>query len=73
MLENYFAQAAKDQAEAIKLNQRLLAVQAALEIAKAAVGATGAGVQSKVTPDLKAVSSGINELADAIQAALDKK
>lgn len=50
--------------------KRLLAVQAALEIAKSSVGSTGAGTQSKVAADLKAVSSEINALADAIQEAM---
>lgn len=52
---------------------RVLAVQAALEIAKASVGSTGAGTQSKVSADLKAVASEISDLADAIQNAIDNK
>ncbi|HGT3006781.1 TPA: hypothetical protein ACM2XZ_000022 [Klebsiella pneumoniae] len=48
MLESYFDQVAKDHAEAIKLNQRLLAVQAALEIAKASVSSTTAMGGGKV-------------------------
>ncbi|HCR1047883.1 hypothetical protein N8S98_11950 [Enterobacter hormaechei subsp. steigerwaltii] len=66
MLDGYSVKTTADR-------DRLIAVQAALEIAKAAVGATGAGTQSKVSPDLKAVANGIGELADAIQAALTKK
>lgn len=52
---------------------RLLAVQAALEIAKASVGSTGAGTQSKVAADLKAVANEVSGLADAIQAAIAKQ
>lgn len=66
MLEGYSVKSTEER-------DRLIAVQAALEIAKAAVGATGAGTQSKVSPDLKAVANGIGELADAIQSALSKK
>ncbi|WP_144815126.1 hypothetical protein [Enterobacter sp. DE0047] len=53
--------------------KRLVAVEAALEIAKASVGSTGAGTNSKVAADLKAVANEISGLADAIQAALEKK
>ncbi|MCE9870283.1 hypothetical protein EYY86_14655 [Hafnia paralvei] len=63
MLENYTTKTADDR-------NRLVAVQAALEIAKASVGSTGAGTQSKVASDLKAVANEINGLADAIQAAI---
>lgn len=71
MLESYFDQVAKDHAEAIKLNQRLLAVQAALEIAKASVSSTTAmGVKSGY--DLENVTKKIGALADAIQSALEK-
>lgn len=52
---------------------RMLAVQAALEIAKASVGSTGAGTQSKVSADLKAVANAIDDLADAIQNAISKE
>lgn len=68
MLENYFGTQGNSQEN----RQRLLAVQAALEIAKASVGSTGAGTQSKVAADLKAAASEINHLADAIQATLGK-
>ncbi|ESN53982.1 hypothetical protein JW314_08130 [Enterobacter roggenkampii] len=52
---------------------RFLAVQAALEIAKASVGSVGASTQSRVAADLKAVANEISGLADAIQAALATK
>lgn len=53
--------------------QRLAAVNAALEIAKASVG-SGAGTDnvSKAKHDLKNVAEGIEQLADAIQSALGK-
>ncbi|PNU41063.1 hypothetical protein [Serratia marcescens] len=66
MLEGYTIKTAEDR-------ERVLAVQAALEIAKASVGSVGAGTQSKVAADLKAVASEISDLADAIQGAIEKK
>ncbi|AMA31756.1 MULTISPECIES: hypothetical protein [Klebsiella] len=72
MLESYFDQVAKDHAEAIKLNQRLLAVQAALEIAKASVSSTTAMGGVKSGYDLENVTKKIGALADAIQSALEK-
>lgn len=73
MLEGYFDSVAKTPEEAIKLNQRLLAVQAALEIAKASAGASGANARTdKVEEDLKNTAERIKLLANAIQAALLK-
>ncbi|EOX3824596.1 TPA: hypothetical protein I3790_003629 [Enterobacter cloacae] len=66
MLEGYTIKTAEDR-------ERVLAVQAALEIAKASVGSVGASTQSRVAADLKAVANEISGLADAIQAALAKK
>ena len=66
MLEGYTIKTAEDR-------ERVLAVQAALEIAKASVGSVGAGTQSRVAADLKAVASEISDLADAIQGAIAKK
>ncbi|PDO86713.1 hypothetical protein [Kosakonia pseudosacchari] len=71
MLENYFPQVAKTQEEATKLNQRLLAVQAALEIAKASVSASTTHSGSKTLYDLDNVTKKIEALADAIQDALE--
>lgn len=65
MLEGYSVKTPTDR-------DRVIAVQAALEIAKASVGSTGAGTQSKVAADLKAVANEISALADAIQAAMNK-
>ncbi|MBN3080052.1 hypothetical protein ACIPT4_03715 [Pectobacterium jejuense] len=67
MLEGYLVSG-----EGNNKRRRILAVQAALEIAKASVGSVGAGTQSKVSADLKAVASEISDLADAIQEAIDK-
>ncbi|MBU4683277.1 hypothetical protein KC222_14785 [Cedecea davisae] len=64
MLQGYFANVPKNSEEAIKLNQRLLAVQAALEIAKA--GAEGEGVYTA----LSKTESYVARCADAIQEAL---
>nr|WP_071986428.1 hypothetical protein [Yersinia aldovae] len=51
--------------------KRLLAVQAALEIAKASANAADANARTdKVEEDLKHASKGVAGLADAIQAAL---
>ncbi|EPC3783326.1 MULTISPECIES: hypothetical protein [Citrobacter] len=66
MLEGYTTKTTEDR-------ERILAVQAALEIAKASVGSVGASTQSRVAADLKAVANEISGLADAIQAALAKK
>lgn len=52
--------------------KRLAAVEAALEIAKASVGNWNASAYSKVNDDLQHVAKEIGNLADAIQAAIDK-
>jgi hypothetical protein len=69
MINNYFntLTVSDDQ------QKRLAAVNAALEIAKASVGSSaGTDSISKTKYDLKNVAEGIEELADAIQAALGK-
>ncbi|HAV1896684.1 hypothetical protein KK116_04110 [Enterobacter dykesii] len=67
MLESYFGSAGVNRED----KQRLLAVQAALEIAKASAGASGANARTdKVEEDLKHTAEKIGVLADAIQAAL---
>ncbi|MBH3264902.1 MULTISPECIES: hypothetical protein [Serratia] len=66
MLESYVIKTTEER-------NRLQAVQAALEIAKASVGVANAGTSSKVSVDLKAVASEISGLADAIQEAVAKK
>jgi hypothetical protein len=52
--------------------KRLLAVKAALEIAKAAVGSNASSTVSRADDDLKNVAKEVANLADAIQAALAK-
>lgn len=67
MLDDYFGfNVTEDQ------KRRLLAVQAALEVAKASVGSatTYSGIKSQ--GDLKNVASEIGNLADAIQDALEE-
>jgi len=65
MFKDYFSPTTTDQ------ERRVLAVQAALEVAKASVSAPSAYASgSKTKADLKNVSQEINELADAIQAAM---
>ncbi len=67
MLEGYFLPN-----EGREKTQRLLAVQAALEIAKHCVGNAQQAVYSKADDDLTNVAKEISNLADAIQAALKK-
>lgn len=68
MLENYYWSGA---VKTDDQKQRLIAVQAALEIAKASVSAnTSDSNNSKTLWDLKHVAQEINGLADSIQAAL---
>lgn len=73
MLDGYFDfdnLTGKDFGDARK---RLLAVKAALEIAKHAVdGSAGAATYSLVDQHLESVTTHIEALADAIQATLDK-
>lgn len=72
MLEDYFRNSCKSEEEAIQKTQRLLAVQAALEIAKATVGSPSSAAGSKTDRELKFVAEGVSKLADAIQDALNK-
>lgn len=69
MLDNYFR---NGMSMTDKKTQRLLAVQAALEIAKNSVGSTGGAAHSRVDQDLESVTEKVEALADAIQAALSK-
>lgn len=53
--------------------KRLLAMKAALELAKASAGASaGQANDNKLKLDLRHAAEGIENLADAIQRALDK-
>lgn len=67
MLEGYFWES-----EGRDKMRRLLAVQAALEIAKHSVGNANQATFSKANDDLSNVAKEVSNLADAIQAALDK-
>lgn len=67
MLDNYFTPS-----EGVEKKQRLLAVQAALEVAKAAVGSGTSSTASRVDDDIANVAKEVSNLADAIQAALEK-
>jgi len=70
MLEGYFPTHAGS-GTTIEQKQRLLAIQAALEIAKASAGATTSRSASDIiSDDLKYAAQSIAVLADAIQAAL---
>lgn len=66
MLEEYFGTGATKEEK-----QRLLAVQAALEISKAAVSASTANSGIRTQMDLRNVSQEVASLADAIQDALE--
>jgi hypothetical protein len=66
MLEEYFGAAATDEER-----KRLLAVQAALEISKAAVSSSTANSGIRSQMDLRNVSQEVSALADAIQDALE--
>lgn len=65
MLKDYFSQHTSEQ------ERRLLAVEAALEIAKASVSASTSYSGIKSQADLKNVAAEISNLADAIQEALE--
>ncbi|HBQ2427902.1 TPA: hypothetical protein L7M08_000461 [Klebsiella aerogenes] len=65
MLKDYFSQYISEQ------ERRLLAVEAALEIAKASVSAPTSYSGIKAQADLKNVAAEISNLADAIQEALE--
>ncbi|MHB9331767.1 hypothetical protein B2M27_23965 [Kluyvera intermedia] len=72
MLEGYFDGTAATEEEAHAKHQRLLAVQAALEISKASVSSATAMTGVKSGYDLDNVTKRVEALADAIQAALNK-
>lgn len=69
MLDNYFG----TQGSTREQKQRLLAVQAALEIIKASVGSSsGQAKDLKLRYDIENSVAGVEPLADAIQKALEK-
>lgn len=67
MLEQYFGNAATAEEK-----KRLLAVQAALEISKAAVSSSTANSGIRSQMDLRNVAQEVSSLADAIQDALEE-
>lgn len=69
MLEDYFS---KNTPVGVtqEQKQRLLAVQAALELAKASVGGSDASTGTRTDSELKYVAELVSPLADAIQNAL---
>lgn len=72
MIKNYFTNTAGDQTS--NEDKREIAVAAALEIAKSSVGADSQHPRSdRVEGSLRGVEQQISSLADAIQAALEKK
>jgi len=73
MLEGYFNDTSKTSEEAVAKNQRLLAVQAALEIIKVSVSAPSSYAgRDKLGKDIDIAKEKIDALADAIQGALEK-
>lgn len=73
MLDNYFPTGIGAQPVTAKQKQRVVAVQAALELVKSSLSSAGGGATSaKTEQELKAVIGLIEPLADAIQAAISK-
>ena len=73
MLEGYYDLDGEKGPNVAINRKRLLAMQAALEFAKASAGASaGQANDSKLKLDLRHAADGIESLADAIQRALDK-
>lgn len=71
MLEGYFKLDPQSGPIVIEKHKRLLAVQAALEIAKASASSACAGSGGSMYNDLAHAKEQVEELADVIQAALD--
>lgn len=72
MFDEYFINDKLTSEEIVERHKRIIAVQAAYELAKASASAAGGNVGiDKLKFDLKHASSHISELADAIQAALE--
>ena len=71
MLKDYFEYEGYDKDAR---HRRFIAVQAAIDIAKASVAATSASTSpNRVSNSLDGVAESIDKLADAIQAAIEKK
>ncbi|ASO83992.1 hypothetical protein ACR22U_004945 [Escherichia coli] len=74
MLENYFPSGIGAQAVTQAQKQRVIAVQAALELVKASLSSAGGQATSaKFEQELKAAIGLIEPLADAIQKAISKE
>lgn len=74
MLEGYFDLDFFEGDDLLRAKKRLLAVRAAVEIAKASVSATSQHPRSdRVEDSLAGVEKQIKSLADAIQEALDER
>lgn len=71
MLDGYFDYDNLNGEALAKRRKRLLAVQAALEIAKASAASSDNSEHSRVDDDMKEAAKYVSSLADAIQAALD--
>lgn len=72
MLNDYFKYDPMGGEEGVKRRKRLLAVQAALEIAKVSVSSAGGNADShKVMFDLQHLTEKLSDFADAIQDALE--
>ncbi|MBU9812368.1 hypothetical protein J1785_21885 [Rahnella sp. SL6] len=69
MLENF---PLRDTTDELKLQRRVLAVAAALEIAKVSASASGRAHSDKVADDLRYTAENIQNLADAILTAIEK-
>lgn len=69
MLENFPLRNGSDE---LKLQRRVLAVAAALEIAKVSASASGRTHSDKVADDLQYAAQHIEKLADAILAVIEK-
>lgn len=69
MLDNFPLRNGSDE---LKLQRRVLAVAAALEIAKVSASASGRTHSDKVSDDLQYAALHIEKLADAILAAIEK-
>lgn len=72
MLDGYFDLDGLSGQEMKDKNKRLLAVKAALEIAKASVASSDAAAHSRVNDDIQYVADGLEVLVDAIQNVLSK-
>lgn len=73
MLEKYYPSGLGSQPVTADQQQRIVAVQAALELVKASLSSSGGQATSaKTEQEIKAVINLISPLADAIQEAVNK-